>query len=259
MRRLTLATLLAVLTALPAAAQQPVHVYVSARTAEALAEPERKAREKETDAEHERAEEARKGLQKTLEAQHGKNGQAWPEEARGQLDAAWQRELQALVAHQEVKTEQKDLDNGALALTNALKAQAKKSPHLALAASADQADLAVEVLARRAKTSFPAAAWFFYLKVKPERLGDAKARFAGTSFGQIKTQQAYLGQIMGMQKLQGGLATVHPFSEAEPYWVIEVGQQGTSYWGAALAAADALVGFAAGLNEPAEQARSNAR
>lgn len=99
---------------------------------------------------------------------------------------------------------------------------------------------------RRGKTSFPAAAFILYLKVTPRGGGPAD-RFAGTSFGQIRTKDAFLGQIMGVQTLAGSVTTVHPFTEAEPFWIIEVFQQGMVYFGPAKSAAEALAGFAVAL------------
>src|SRR5262245_23988101 len=172
--------------AVPAAAQQPVRLYVFARAQEALPEPERKSREKETGAALKRAEDARKGAQKALEARYGKGGQGWPEEARRQLEAAQQDEYQALLAHHQAKTEPEVLRNLADTLGKTILDADKKTARLALAAAAGQADLSVEVLARRAKTSFPAAAWFVYVKVKPEQLANAGARATGASFGPAK-------------------------------------------------------------------------
>jgi hypothetical protein len=50
-----------------------------------------------------------------------------------------------------------------------------------------------------------------------------------------------------VQRLSGGVTTLHPYAEAEPYWIIEVFQQGTSYFAPAQSAAEALTGFAVAL------------
>ena len=47
--------------------------------------------------------------------------------------------------------------------------------------------------------------------------------------------------------LHGEVTTVHTFSTAEPYWIIEVYQQGSSYRDPALSTAEVLVGLCAGL------------
>ena len=249
MQLLAVAVLLAAVTVPPAAAPQPVRLFVFARPQETLSEPERKAREKETGAELKRAEEARKTLRKALEARHGKNGQGWPDEARRELERAQQAEYTALLAHHEVKVEAEVLRNLADTLGKTILDVDKKTSRLALAGSAEQSDVSVEVLTRRAKTSFPAAAWFLYVKVKPERLAGVAGRTA--SFGQVKDRSAWLGQIMGNQRLQGAVTTMHDYSESEPYWIVEVVQQGTSYGPVVQSTAEVLAAFASGLAEPA--------
>lgn len=234
--------------ALRAAEGKTVRVHVFGRAAEAVAKAEKKAREKEADAERKRAERARKDLEKALQAKHGKRIDQWPEEARRESEAAWRTELRAALAHSETKLEENDLVDSASDLAKALADEVKKSPRVALSDSADAADLTVEVVSRAARSSFPAAAWLLYLKVTPVRWPGAAA-FAGTPFEQVKTRQEYLGQILANQNLRGAVATVHAYTEAEPYWIVQVVQQGTSWKHVAWTAAEVLAAFSSDLAE----------
>jgi len=233
-----------------AAEGKPVRLYVSTRAQEALPEADSKAREKEFDAGRKRAEQAAKALDKALEAKHGKNSKDWPEEARRQSEDAWQKALRADLARATAKFD-KDLGNIAKSLTNSLKDEVKKSKGVALSESADQAELAVELLARSARTSFPAAAWMLYLKVTP--VGAAAAAATGdTQFAQVKAKRLGVG-LLAAQYVRGAVATVHPYTEAEPYWIIRVYQQGTSYGDVVRSAADVLAALGSGLAEPEDK------
>jgi hypothetical protein len=227
-----------------AAEGKPVRIYVSARAQEPIPEADKKMREKEADAERKRLEQAAKDVDKTLTAKHGKSFKDWPEEARQQSEGGWQKALAADLGKATVKFDE-DLGNFAKSLTNGLKDAAKKSPRIALAESADQADLAVELLARSAKTSFPAAAWILYLKMTP--IGSASAAATGDAqFAQVKAQKLGVG-LLANADLQGAVSIVHPYSEAEPYWIIRVFQQGTSYASVVGTAAEVLAAFGSSL------------
>jgi hypothetical protein len=241
-----LAAGLAAPVAAPAA--EPLRVHVRPGPKPTLADAERKALEKEASSASKRAEQERKTVEKTIAAAHGKRMAGWPAEARARYDAASQAELMAILEHHVVKTDADDLRKSANEVSAFLGGAAGKPPVLAVVDSPDGADLVVEVLARRAKTSFPAAAFMLFVKVAPAGGGSAE-RFAGTSFGQVRTKDAYLGQIMGVQKLAGFVSTAHAYSEAEPYWIVEVIQQGTGYYAPAQTAAEAIAAFAAGMTE----------
>ena len=229
---------------------KPVRIYVSARAQEPIPEADKKAREKEADAERKRLEQAAKDLDKTLTATHGKSFKDWPEEARRQSEEGWQKALAADLAKATVKFDE-DLGNFAKSVTNFLKDEVKKSPRIALAESADQAELAVEVLARSAKTSFPAAAWMLYLKLTP--VGSAAATATGDAqFTQVKAKKLGVG-LLANENLRGAVSIVHPYSEAEPYWTIRVFQQGTSYASVVGTAAEVLAAFGSSLAEPDEK------
>jgi Skp family chaperone for outer membrane proteins len=250
---MVLTVVLAVLGAPAAwtAEDKPVRLFVSSRAQEALPEAESKAREKELEAERKRAEQAAKALDKGLEAKHGKNAKDWPEEARRQSEDAWQKALQADLARATAKFDE-DLGNFAKSLTNFLKDEVKKSKGIALAESAEQAELAVEVLARAAKTSFPAAAWLLYLKVTP--VGSAAAAVTGDErFAPARAKKLGVG-ILADLHVQGGVATVHPYTEAEPYWILRIYQQGTSYADVVGSAARTLATLGSGLAASEEKA-----
>ena len=248
-RMVVLTAVLAALVAPSARATEgkPVRLYVSARAQEAVPETDSKAREKEADAERKRLEQAAKDLDKTLEAKHGKSSKDWPEEARRQSDEAWQKALRADLARATAKFDE-DLGKSAKSLTHYLKDEVKGSKGVALSESADQAELAVELLARSSRTSFPAAAWMLYLKVTP--VGAAAAAATGDQqFAQSKAQRLGVGFLAGLD-VQGAMATVHPYTEAEPYWILRAYQQGTSYADVARSAAEVLAALGSGLAEP---------
>jgi hypothetical protein len=151
-----------------------------------------------------------------------------------------QAELMALLAQHEVKVEQKGIDDSVQDVTKTLREELKKASSAALVDKAEDADLTVELLARRAKTSFPAAAFMLYLKVTPVGWRNS-SRF-------VTLQGKYpLYGLAGWRKLHGEVTTVHTFSAAQPYWIIEVYQQGSSYRDPALSTAEVLVGLCAGL------------
>jgi hypothetical protein len=228
-------------------ATNPIRILVRADSSAPVADTERKAREDETNLAVKRAEQERKAVEKALSAAHGKKTARWPADANSRFEAAWQAELMARMAHHAIKTEPKARGGVAANIAGYLNEQAKKSPGVTVTESTEEADLTVDVMALRAKTSFPAAAFIVYLKVTPGALVP-RERFAGTSFGQVRTKDAYLGQILGVQSLAGFISTAHAYSEAEPYWIIEVFQQGTSYLAPAQTAAEAIAGFATALS-----------
>lgn len=53
--------------------------------------------------------------------------------------------------------------------------------------------------------------------------------------------------LLGVQSTRGAIATPHAYSEAEPYWTIEMGHHGAGYGVAILGAAEALVALANGF------------
>lgn len=240
MRRFVVAAALVTLCA-PGAGAVPskaVRVYVFGRTQTPLDKASQQAREKQAEADFKRLEAARKDVGKALEAKYGKSDR--PSEALAEFAQVTQAELMALLAQHEVKVEQKDIDDSVQDVTKALREELKKASSAALVDKAEDADLTVELLARRAKTSFPEAAFVLYLKVTPVGWRNS-SRF-------VTLQGKYpLYGLAGWRKLHGEVTTLHTFSTAEPYWIIEVYQQGSSYRDPASSTAEVLVGLCAGL------------
>jgi hypothetical protein len=224
-----------------------VHVFASAR--EPLGEEAKSARGRETEAARKRAEQAAKDLDRSLQARHGKQSKDWPEEARRQSEEAGRAALMAELKHREVRSDQKDLTDSASDLTKALRDALKKSTKVALSDSPDEAELTVEVLARDSRTGYPAAAWLVYLKVKPAGWARSSA-FADKPFEQARPRQLYLGPILGSQKMRDSLSTLHPYSSREPYWIVRVSQQGSTFKHLARSVAEILAAFCADLAEP---------
>ena len=235
MNGFTTVSILALGVALPvAAAAGPVRVHVMPGTAAAMDGAARKSAEKEAEAARKAAEQAREGLEKSLSSRHGKKPQDWPSEARTQLDDSWRKEMDAVIAHQALKTDAKAHADSVNDLNKAIKEEIKRAPHVTLVDSADQADLVLQVLARRGKTSIPAATHMYYVKVTPRGSLGAD-RLLGKTFGQVGEKDA-----TGNARLDGGVVTVHSYSGAEPYWILEVFQKGPSYFAAALTLAESL-------------------
>jgi hypothetical protein len=258
MRKLAFAAALVTLAAplAASAAEDPVvRVHVFAGSPQSGGDAERKAREKQADAERKSAERARKDLDKALAARHGKRSEDWPEEARRQSEEAWTAELRAALAHGQAKAAAQDLADSAGDLARSLKDEVKDKPRVAVVDAAAEADLTVEVLARASRSGFPAAVWLLYLKVQPAGSAGPGA-FAGKRFDQVKSREGYLGQILGSQDLRGAVATIHTFTEAEPYWIIQVVQQGTAWKHVAWTAAEILAAFSSDLAEAEGGARA---
>ena len=247
------AALAALLAPVVGAQAAPVRVYVSGRPVEAMDEAEKKTREKAAGEKKKAAAAARKEVEKRLKARHGKHEKDWPPEAQEEMKAAWRGQSAAEMALAMVKTEGKDVDNLAKLLVANFEYRNKKRPTVEVVSAADQADLAVEVVARRAWTSFPRAAWAVYLKVAPVGLPDP-GTFAGKELSEVKVRREDLGPILGRMDVAGYVSTVHLYAAAEPHWIVEVVQQGGSYGDATSAAADVLVAYAEGLATPRETA-----
>jgi imidazolonepropionase-like amidohydrolase len=241
MKGLTTLSIVALGVALPlCAGAAPVRVYVRPGTP-AAGVAATKSAEKEGEAARKTAEQARESLEKALSARHGKRRENWPADAKAQLDEAWRKEMDAVIAHQAIKTDAKAHADSVDDLTKAFAEEIKRAPHLALANSPDEADLTVEALARRGKTSIPAATYMYYVKVTPGAAWKAD-RLAGKTFGQVGVKDA-----RGNARLDGGVVTIHSYSEAEPFWTLEVFQKGSSYFGSAQTLAESLAAFASGL------------
>jgi hypothetical protein len=241
--------LLAALIILPppaarAADEKPIRIYVFARAQEAVSEADWKPREKEADVKRKAAEQAAKTVDKELQGRHGKNAKNWPEEALRQSDEAWQKAVMADVTRASAKFDD-DLGNFANSLAGWLRDDLKKETRVAVSDSADQADVSVEVLARAARTSFPAAAWLLYLKVTPIGPAATGAAAEGT-FDPIQARKLGVG-LLANETVRGSVALAHPYSASEPYWIVRVFQQGTGYHEVVRTAAEALKGFAVGL------------
>jgi hypothetical protein len=244
----SMALLAALLVLLPPAAraadEKPLRIHVFARAQEKVPEADWKPREKEADSKRKAAEQAAKTVDKELQGRHGKNAKNWPEDAVRQSDEAWQKAVMADVTRASAKFDE-DLGGIAMSLANWLRDDLKKEPRVAVSDSADQADLTVEVLARAARTSFPAAAWLLYLKITPVGPAAAGAAADGT-FDPVQARKLGIG-LMANETVRGAVAIAHPYSAAEPFWIVRVFQQGTGYHEVVGTASAALKGFAVNL------------
>ena len=101
------------------------------------------------------ADKARKDLEKQLKTQFGKKRETWPPEKEEELYALEEAQAVANVGYAYRKVDAKKIPDAVKDLTRAAEGkgmQAGKKKHITLATSAADADLLVEVLARRNET-----------------------------------------------------------------------------------------------------------
>jgi len=134
------------------AADEPTRsVFITAGTFQPPAGDEKALAAKVRD-----ADKARKELEKQLKAQFGKKREAWPTEKEDELYALEEALAVANVAYSYRKVEAKKIPDAIKDLTRAAEGkgmQAGSKKHITMAASAAEADVLVEVLARRNETN----------------------------------------------------------------------------------------------------------
>ncbi len=129
------------------------------------------------------ADKARKEMEKQLKAQFGKKREAWPPEKEDELYALEEALAVANVSYAYRKVDAKKIPDAIKDLTRAAEGkgmQAGSKKHIAMAASAAEADVLVEVLARRNETNggaLSATDCWVLISVGPGGRTD-KARFA---------------------------------------------------------------------------------
>jgi hypothetical protein len=108
-------------------------------------------------AKREAAKEARKALEKQLKDQYGKKRDTWPPEKDDQLYALEEAEALARADYEYRKVDPKGLGDSVKDIVESVsgKGAAGRKERVTLAASAADADLVVEVLARRAEKVLP--------------------------------------------------------------------------------------------------------
>jgi hypothetical protein len=140
------------LSAMSGAADEPTRsIFITAGTFEVA-----KGDEKELAAKVDAADKARKDAEKRLKEQFGKKREGWPPEKDAELYALEEAKAVANVAYAYRKIDPKKINDAIKDLTRASEGkgmQAGKKKHITLAASAAEADVLVEVLARRNETN----------------------------------------------------------------------------------------------------------
>lgn len=103
------------------------------------------------------AHEARKAIEKKLKDELGKKEEAWPQDKQDQLFEARENEAIARADYDYRKIETKGLNDGVKDLVNSLqgKGMAGQKEHAVLVGSPGEADLVVEILARRGEKTLP--------------------------------------------------------------------------------------------------------
>jgi hypothetical protein len=145
----------AVLAAFPAlAVGAPLRVFV---TAAQVAERKQvdDATKKDLKARREAAREARRALEKQLKEEHGKKRETWPREAEDRLAAAEEKEAVAAAAFEYLKVETKGLKDSVKDIEDEFRNGLVKEGVAALAASAAQADVVLQVEGRRGEKTLP--------------------------------------------------------------------------------------------------------
>jgi hypothetical protein len=138
--------------AMAAAAEAPTRsVFITAGTLEVA-----KGEEKELRSKANEAYKTRKEAEKKLKEQFGKKREAWPPEKDEELYNLEEAQAVAMAAWQYRKIDPKAVADGVKDLSRAAEGkgmQAGKKNHIVLASSAADADVVVEVLARRSESN----------------------------------------------------------------------------------------------------------
>jgi hypothetical protein len=120
--------------------------------------PERKqvddATKKDLKAKKDAASEARKALEKEIKAQHGKKREAWPAEQEDRMAAAEEVAALANAGYEYLKVETKALKDSAKDVTEELNGLVKQKV-VALAPSAAEADVVLQIEGRRGEKTLP--------------------------------------------------------------------------------------------------------
>ena len=134
----------------------PLHVYVGAAKVEARPDVD-EATKNALKAKRDQAREARRTLEKQLKDQLGKKRESWPPEKEDELYRAEEAEALADADYEYRKIDPKGLSDAVENLVGAFqgKGMAGKKDWVALVPSAAEADLVVEVAARRAGKTLP--------------------------------------------------------------------------------------------------------
>lgn len=139
------------LSMMAVAADEPTRsVFIRAGVHEVAQGDEKALRTKANDAYN-----TRKNAEKKIKDQFGKKREAWPPEKEDELYALEEAEAVAMAAWQYRKVDPKAINDAVKDLTRAAEGkglQAGKKNHIALAASAAEADVVVEILARRSES-----------------------------------------------------------------------------------------------------------
>ena len=227
--------LLLVATARPHAAETSMAVFVTAAHVEDVTKLD-KATEQALMLAVKNASTARKALEKSLKAQHGKKREEWPEAARDQLDEAEETEAIANADWAYRKVKQEGLTDTAEDIRKSIVGDgtAGRKEHITLVDSAAEAQLIVEVNGRRSSYSGATGGlmvlrddqFFISVLVKPG------PKLSADAFAAVP--RTYRLRRVGYQAFR--LAVPRPDS---PYWRFE--PYGMMRWGAAANVASILV------------------
>lgn len=110
------------------------------------------------------AKEARKALEKLLKEKNGKKEEAWPADVQDQLFQAREEEAIARADYEYRKIDPKGLKDSVQDVLESLKGKglAGVKEHAQVVGSAGEADLVVEIMARRGEKTLPDEPWFYF-------------------------------------------------------------------------------------------------
>jgi hypothetical protein len=222
--------------ALPAPAADPVPLSVFITEAKVEPRPEvDDATKNALKKKREEAKNARKALEKDLKAQFGKKRETWPDEKDQELYVLEEAEALAEVDYEYRKIDPKAIGDAVEDVARAVEGkglQAAKKDHVKLATSPADADVVVEVVARRAQKSLgavmPSDCWLLFTIGAGER--------TSTQFGKIPATYRVRKFMLPAWKVAGPSAT-------KPNFTFESWNGGGSPVGCHGAAANAASGL----------------
>jgi hypothetical protein len=213
---------------------EPLAVYITARTVEALDSATKKQNQKTLKEKAKAAKDRKKALEKELKTQLGGDKDKWPPEKQEELRQAEDAEKMVLMELETLNVKQKDLDDSVGDIQRSIQGDgmAKVKKFIRVVERPEEADLKAEVMGRLQVGSGGLVAcldcqYYVYLKITPE---------AGVHTESLASLSPKSGGFEGARR-------IHQYKVDEPFWIIEAGSTGR--WGnAANQAAGALNHFA---------------
>lgn len=178
---------------------------------------DKKARQQELRVQADAARDELKALEKDVKQQFGKKREQWPADKRAAVEKAEEKSAQALLKLRYLDADPAGARNSVEDVRESLagKGTAGVKEHVQDVAKPEEADLVVEILGRRSQKGAPEPGltaalddYFVWMRIS-----------AGG-----RTDSARLGQVP--LTWPGTARLVHSWTDAEPYWELEVTREG---------------------------------